>query len=127
MKKMFRKALSGLLAVGASAVMMASAAGPAAASTSAFDCPGGQFCGWDERDGRGSMVVQVDSACVLHDIGNGGVGDRVTSYWNRTGQTVGLYDWTGASWLLLASIPDNGRGTLPAEANDRADAVKVCA
>jgi hypothetical protein len=127
MRKMFRKALGGLLAVGATAVVMCASAAPASASSSGFGCPGGLFCGWDEKDGRGSMVVQVDSACVLHDIGNAGVGDRVTSYWNRTGKTVVLYDWTGTRWQTLATVPDNGRGNLPAAANDRADAVKICA
>ncbi|WP_157978870.1 MULTISPECIES: hypothetical protein [Nocardia] len=51
---------------------------PASASPS-YDCPGGQLCGWDGRDGKGAMIFQFDPSCVLHDIGNGGVGDRLTS------------------------------------------------
>jgi hypothetical protein len=127
MSEMVRKALGGLLAVAAAAVVVCASAAPASASESGFGCPGGLFCGWDGKDGGGSMVVQVDAACVLHDIGNAGVGDRVSSYWNRTGKTVQLYDWSGTRWLTLATIPDNGRGSLPAAVNDRADAVKVCA
>ncbi|WP_454198051.1 peptidase inhibitor family I36 protein [Nocardia sp. Marseille-Q1738] len=97
-----------------------------AASALAYACPGGQFCGWDGRGGTGSMIVQVDANCVLHDIGNGGVGDRLTSYWNRSGRTVGLYDWMGDHWQLLASVADGTRGTLPRDADKRTDAVRVC-
>ncbi|MFE3196013.1 peptidase inhibitor family I36 protein [Nocardia sp. NPDC059240] len=101
-------------------------AAPASAQL-AYDCPGGTFCAWDGVGGTGSMIVQVDNSCVLHDIGNGGVGDRMKSYWNRTGQTVGIYDWSGTQWLQLAMVPDGSRGTLPVSAQNRADAVKVCA
>ncbi|WP_431969365.1 peptidase inhibitor family I36 protein [Nocardia sp. bgisy134] len=97
---------------------------PAPASAApGYSCPGGMFCGWDGADGKGSMIIQVDANCFLHDIGNGGVGDRLTSYWNRTGQTVGVYNWTGERWQLLASITDNSRGTLSPGADNRADAV----
>ncbi|MEV6769018.1 peptidase inhibitor family I36 protein [Nocardia sp. NPDC051030] len=107
----------------AGAAMTTIAAAPASA---AYDCPGGTFCGYDGANGTGSMIVQVDSMCVLHDIGNGGVGDRLTSYWNRTGKTVGIYNWTGQEWQLLASVPDNTRGTLSHNVDNMADAVKVC-
>ncbi|WP_067570231.1 peptidase inhibitor family I36 protein [Nocardia acidivorans] len=109
------------LGAGAGAVLAA----PASAAPG-YDCPGGTFCGYDGAKGSGSMIVQVDSSCVLHDIGNGGVGDRLTSYWNRTGRTVGIYNWTGQRWQLLASVADNQRGTLPANVDNMADAVKVC-
>lgn len=95
------------------------------ASAQSYDCPGGMFCGYDGANGTGSMIVQVDNSPVLHDIGNGGVGDRLTSYWNRTGKAVNLYDWTGQRWLLLATIADNGRGTLASWADNRTDAVEV--
>ncbi|MQY25932.1 peptidase inhibitor family I36 protein [Nocardia aurantia] len=98
----------------------------APATAASFDCPGGTFCGWDGPEGRGAMIVQVDASCVLHDIGNGGVGDRLTSYWNRTGTTVGLYNWTGDYWQLLQSVPDDHRGTLPHDVDNLTDAVSVC-
>ncbi|MCU1642792.1 MAG: hypothetical protein JWN03_3067 [Nocardia sp.] len=109
----------------AGAAVTTISAAPASA-TPGYDCPGGVFCGWDGSDGTGSMIVQVDSNCVLHDIGNGGVGDRLTSYWNRTGRTVGVYNWTGERWQLLASIADSSRGNLSSWADNKADAVKVC-
>lgn len=100
---------------------------PAAASAyPGYACPGGTFCGWDGPDGTGAMIVQVASDCALYDIGNGGVGDRLTSYWNRTGRTVGIYNWTGQEWQLLAATADNERGTLPPETDNIADAVWVC-
>ncbi|MGV9677790.1 peptidase inhibitor family I36 protein [Nocardia sp. NPDC003482] len=116
--------LAAAVAVGA----LAAAALPAAtvSASPGYDCPGGMFCGWDGPDGTGPMIVQVESICALHDIGNGGVGDRLTSYWNRTGKTVGIYNWTGEEWQLLASTADNTRGTLPAWADNIADAVWVC-
>ncbi|MBF6136434.1 peptidase inhibitor family I36 protein [Nocardia otitidiscaviarum] len=130
MTKHYRTAARGLAAFAAAALALGTvglgAAGPAAAAFG-YACPGGLFCGWDGAEGTGSMIVQVDANCVLHDIGNGGVGDRLTSYWNRTGQTVDIYNWTGRHWQLLASVPDNGRGTLPAEADNAADAVGICA
>ncbi|WP_327097854.1 peptidase inhibitor family I36 protein [Nocardia vinacea] len=100
-------------------------AAPASASPS-YDCPGGMFCGWDGANGTGSMILQYDAGCFLHDIGNGGVGDRLTSYWNRTGVTVAVYNWTGERWQLLASVADNARGTLPSSADNKADAVEMC-
>ncbi|WP_330251205.1 peptidase inhibitor family I36 protein [Nocardia sp. NBC_00565] len=114
-----------VLTLGAGAAVTMISAAPALAAPG-YDCPGGVFCGWDGRDGTGSMIVQVDASCVLHDIGNGGVGDRLTSYWNRTGRTVGVYNWTGERWQLLASVANDARGTLPPGADNRADAVKVC-
>ncbi|GAB0101523.1 hypothetical protein JMUB6875_04870 [Nocardia sp. JMUB6875] len=99
----------------------------APASAQGYDCPGGLFCAWDGVDGTGSMFVQEDNSCVLHDIGNGGVGDRMVSYWNRTGKNVDVLNWNGKNWELLAHVPDSVRGTLPAYARHKADAIKVCA
>lgn len=114
-----------VLAIGAGTTASVTTAAPASAAPG-YSCPGGMFCGWDGPDGRGSMIVYVDPNCVLHDIGSGGVGDRLTSYWNRTGRTVGVYNWTGERWQPLASIPDNGRGNLPPDADNVADAVLIC-
>ncbi|WP_067805842.1 peptidase inhibitor family I36 protein [Nocardia beijingensis] len=97
---------------------------PAPASA-AYDCPGGLFCGYDHRNGTG-MFVQVDNNCLLHDIGNEGNGDRLSSYWNRTGKTVGVYNWTGREWQLLVSVPDNSKGNVPADGDNKADALWVC-
>ncbi|MBB5912054.1 hypothetical protein BJY24_000921 [Nocardia transvalensis] len=114
-----------MLSIGIAAGGAAFSAAPASALSS-YDCPGGTFCGWDGRDGAGNMIVQVNANCVLHDIGNGGAGDQLTSYWNRTRKTVGLYDWMGDHWQLLASVADNKRGTLPHAADKKTDAVQVC-
>ncbi|MEV5833488.1 peptidase inhibitor family I36 protein [Nocardia sp. NPDC052112] len=113
------------LTLGAVAGGAVISAAPASATPS-YDCPGGTFCGWDGRDGTGSMLFQYDAGCFLHDIGNGGVGDRLTSYWNRTGVTVGVYNWTGKEWQLLATVANNARGTLPSSADNKADAVSMC-
>ncbi|MET9490642.1 hypothetical protein [Nocardia sp. NPDC006630] len=40
--------------------------------------------------------------------------------------TVGVYNWTGERWQLLASIPDSARGNLSSWTDNQADAVKVC-
>ena len=93
------------LGVAAAATIAAAAYGAALAPapvSATYDCPGGLFCGYDHGDGTG-MFVQVDNNCLLHDIGNEGVGDRLSSYWNRTGKTVGVYNWTGQEWQLLRS------------------------
>ncbi|MEV6067798.1 peptidase inhibitor family I36 protein [Nocardia sp. NPDC052001] len=108
-----------VLTLGAGAAVVA---GPASAN---YDCPGGMFCGYDNPNGTG-MIVQVDSGCFLHDIGNGGVGDRLSSYWNRTGQKATVYNWTGREWQVLVTIPDNTRGTMPKSVDNIADAVKIC-
>ncbi|MGY1898744.1 peptidase inhibitor family I36 protein [Nocardia gipuzkoensis] len=125
---MFSRSLPRRSAVAAAAALAAVACGTvisAAPASAAYDCPGGTFCGFDHRDGTGTFV-QIDANCLLHDIGNGGVGDRLTSYWNRTGKTVGVYNWNGQQWQLLASVPDNGRGNMPAGGDNQADALKVC-
>lgn len=46
----------------------------------------------------------------------------MTSYWNRSG----IYNWTGTHWQLLAAIPNDTKGTLPANADNQTDAVEVC-
>ncbi|WP_280399200.1 peptidase inhibitor family I36 protein [Nocardia carnea] len=116
------------VAVAAAAVLTFAGYGAAvspAPAAAAYNCPGGLFCGFDSPGGE-NMFVQVNSECLLHDIGSGGKGDRLTSYWNRTGKTVGIYNWTGVRWQLLASVPDNGRGNMPAGTDNQTDALKVC-
>ncbi|MEC3919778.1 peptidase inhibitor family I36 protein [Nocardia sp. CDC160] len=131
MKNIHRaKSIRGAIAAAALAVGTVSggalvAAAPASAA--GYDCPGGMFCAWDNVDGTGSMIVQVDNGCFLHDIGNAGYGDRMVSYWNRTGKTVDVLNWNGKNWELLAHVPDATRATLPVYAQRKADAVKVCA
>ncbi|MGW4118723.1 peptidase inhibitor family I36 protein [Nocardia sp. NPDC004711] len=92
----------------------------------AYDCPGGMFCGWEGRDGTGNLVVQANSDCFLHDIGNAGKGDLLTSYWNRTGKQVTLLNWMGDHWETLAVIQDSERGTLSRYADKKTDAVRLC-
>ncbi|MGV9834150.1 peptidase inhibitor family I36 protein [Nocardia niigatensis] len=92
----------------------------------AYDCPGGMFCGWDGRGGTGRPVVQTDNGCFIHDIGNAGEGDLLTSYWNRAGKQVTLLNWMGDHWETLAVIQDSERGTLPPHADDKTDAVRRC-
>ena len=92
-----------------------------------WTCPGGQFCGWDGPDGSGTMFVEESgAACTTYDIGSAGLGDRLTSYQNRTGKPVGLYNWTGQRWDRLALVRDGDTGTLPASADKQTDAVKTC-
>ncbi len=125
-KTITRKLARVALAVGSAVAIVTMSTVFAAASPSGDGCPGGSFCGWDGRDAHRSMIVQVDSLCRTHDIGNGGFGDRLTSFSNRTGKTVTLYNWQGTHWQPLATIADNQRGNLPTNADNRTDAVKVC-
>ncbi|MFF0373529.1 peptidase inhibitor family I36 protein [Actinoplanes missouriensis] len=104
----------------------ASAYAGASALKPEWTCPGGTFCGWDGYDARGTMIVQQGPECRLHDIGSAGNGDRLISYQNRTGETVGLYNWTGTQWALLARVTDGQRGNLPLSAIRQTDAVQVC-
>ncbi|WP_159840490.1 peptidase inhibitor family I36 protein [Nocardia sp. CY41] len=121
--KSFRRL--GVVAAATFAVAGYGAALAPAPASAAYDCPGGLFCGYDQRGGTG-MFVQVDNNCLLHDIGNEGIGDRLSSYWNRTGKTVGVYNWTGQEWQLLVSVPDNAKGNVPAGGDNKADALWVC-
>ena len=114
------------VAIGSALATVALSAGPAIASPSDSGCAGGLFCGWDKTGRQGSMIVQENGDCRLYDIGNGGKGDRLESYWNRTGSTVGVYDWSGTECVLLAKIPNEGSGNLPSKARNRTDAVVVC-
>lgn len=91
-----------------------------------WSCPGGTFCGWDGPQGTGSLFVQKDATCALHDIGSAGLGDRLTSYQNRTGKKVTLYNWTGTEWQTLVEVADGEKGDVPQSANNTTDAVKVC-
>nr|WP_179419579.1 peptidase inhibitor family I36 protein [Streptomyces sp. TLI_235] len=89
-------------------------------------CPGGTFCAWDSPNAASNMIVEKDSACRLYDIGSAGLGDRISSYQNRTGVAVGLYNWDGKQWVLILSVADGKRGNLPGSADKQTDAVKVC-
>jgi hypothetical protein len=92
-----------------------------------WTCPGGQFCGWDGPDGSGTMFVEENgSACTRYDIGSAGLGDRLTSYQNRTGKPVGLYNWTGQNWDRLAIVPDGAHDTLPASKDKQTDSILTC-
>ncbi|MEU1722705.1 peptidase inhibitor family I36 protein [Nonomuraea sp. NPDC005692] len=95
--------------------------------TGEWSCPGGLFCAWDGAQGAGTMIVQKDATCSMHDIGSAGLGDRLTSYQNRTGTSVALYNWTGAEWQLLVNVPDGAKGDMPQSADNMTDAVKICA
>ncbi|MEU1393620.1 MULTISPECIES: peptidase inhibitor family I36 protein [unclassified Nonomuraea] len=91
-----------------------------------WSCPGGLFCAWDGTQGTGSMIVHKDATCALHDIGGAGVGDRLTSYQNRTGTSVALLNWTGTEWQTLVTVPDGEKGDMPQGADNMADGVQVC-
>jgi hypothetical protein len=74
--------------------------------------------------GVGTMFVQESgSACTRYNIGSAGLGDRLTSYQNRTGKPVGLYNWTGQKWDRLALVRDCDTGTLPASADKQTDSI----
>jgi hypothetical protein len=121
---MLRRIGTGVAVIGAAFALTGA---PALASQPLADgCSGGRFCAWDGRDFTGDMIVGYSSLCSSHDIGLAGRGDRVTSYWNSTGRTVQLYNWTGEKWQLLATIRDGQRGNLSAWANNKTDAVNVC-
>ncbi|MEV4354807.1 peptidase inhibitor family I36 protein [Nonomuraea sp. NPDC004186] len=92
-----------------------------------WSCPGGLFCGWDDAQGEGAMIVQKDATCSMYDIGSAGLGDRLTSYQNRTGKSVALYNWTGTEWQPLVNVPDGAKGDMPQSADNMTDAVKICA
>ena len=93
-----------------------------------WSCPGGTFCAWDGPDGTGAMVTQKGAECRLHDIGSAGLSDQVTSFQNRTGHTVGLYNWNEPDnrWDPLVRIANGQKGNVPKAADNMTDAVKVC-
>jgi peptidase inhibitor family I36 len=127
MKKILQRLAVAVVTMAACLGVMGMTSASALASPPLADgCSGGKFCGWDGRDFTGDMVVTYGSWCSSHDIGLAGRGDRLTSYWNSTGKTVDLYNWTGTRWQLLASIRNDQRGNLPAWANNQTDAVAVC-
>jgi hypothetical protein len=93
---------------------------------SQWSCPGGTFCAWDLPDARGEMIAEEGSTCRLYDIGSAGQGDRLSSFENRTGVAVGIYNWDGTNWIPLQTVQDGQEGNMPAEVDNVADAVKVC-
>jgi hypothetical protein len=127
MRKIVHKLGMGATVMGAVLAFTAVPSSPALASEPLADgCSGGMFCGWDGRDFTGDMVVAYGANCSPHDIGRAGRGDRITSYWNSTGKTVKLYNWTGQKWQLLATIRNDQRGNLGAWADNKTDSVNVC-
>jgi hypothetical protein len=83
-----------MVVIGSALAAVALSAAPAMASPSGYGCSGGLFCGWDRTGGEGAPLVTATGDCTHYDIGNDGKGDRLESYWNRTGKTVGVYDWS---------------------------------
>ncbi|MEU0099530.1 peptidase inhibitor family I36 protein [Streptomyces sp. NPDC006267] len=114
------------LTAGLAVTAAPAAATPTAPSAraAAWDCPAGSVCLYDSAGGVGRFYTASDG-CWFDNIGLAGGGDRATSIYNRTSHRVNLANWNGSAWEHLVHANPGQGFTLPASADNRADAVHV--
>ena len=122
------KPISKLTAIaGASVVLGLGIASPASAAN--WSCRSGNICLFDGLNGAGESYQVSGGQALCWNIGAQGWGDRAES-WNKpvpTNYPVILLNWSGQSWLYVASKEANetGNWNLPEYARNKVDAIDV--
>ena len=92
---------------------------PSAADSS--QCPSGSFCVWDNSSYSGRFL---HSGSSVSNVGND-MNDRMTSYWNRTNQTVAVYEHGGYVGCMFSVAPGGSEAAVHSGFNDRMTSFKV--
>jgi hypothetical protein len=104
-------------------------AGTASATPAAYeDCAAGLVCVYELPNG-GDWLRKWSGVCNFANIGQEGVGDRVSSAANYSDKQVYLLDWNPAigGWVTLWHMTPGTAGNMPAGTDNRTDAVQICA
>ncbi|MEV0260539.1 peptidase inhibitor family I36 protein [Streptomyces sp. NPDC050617] len=110
------------LALGATAT-----SAPAATAASGYDrCPSGSSCYFSNANGNGDMWRAPSSACFNLGTMNPPFNDRISSVWNRGGNVVHMYNWTG-TWTWLDDVQVGQKWSVGSgdHRNDKVDMVCI--
>ncbi len=107
----------------------ATASATTAPSTTAggYDrCPSGSSCYFSNANGNGDMWRAPSSACFNLGTMNPPFNDRISSVWNRGGNVVHMYNWTG-SWDWVDDVQVGQKWSVGSgdHRNDKVDMVCI--
>ncbi|ARF74773.1 peptidase inhibitor family I36 protein [Kitasatospora albolonga] len=92
---------------------------PAAADPN--QCPNGSFCVWEQSSYRGDFRHYTAST---PNVGNY-MNDRMTSYWNRTGRTVSVYEHSNYVGCMFSIAPGGSEAAVASHFNDKMTSLRV--
>lgn len=84
-------------------------------------CPSGSFCVWEQSSYRGDFRHYTGSN---PNVGNY-MNDRMTSYWNRTGKTVAVYEHGNYVGCMFSIRPGRSDAAVPSHFNDKMTSLRV--
>lgn len=84
-------------------------------------CSSGSFCVWENSSYSGRFLQSGSSSSNVGDAMN----DRMTSYWNRTNQTVAVYEHSNYVGCMLSVAPGSSEAAVHSGFNDRMTSFKV--
>ncbi|WP_062213857.1 peptidase inhibitor family I36 protein [Streptomyces sp. NBRC 109706] len=93
---------------------------PAAAADSS-QCPNGSFCVWEHSSYTGRFL---HSGSSVANVGND-MNDRMTSYWNRTGKTVSVYEHSNYTGCMISVAPGRSEAAVASHFNDKMTSFRV--
>lgn len=108
------------LAVLAVVVGTASMTAPTAAADP-NQCPAGSFCVWEQSSYQGDFRHYTSSTPNVGDYMN----DRMTSYWNRTGKTVSVYEHSNYTGCMFSARSGQSEAAVPSHFNDKMTSLRV--
>ncbi|GAA1007841.1 hypothetical protein STXM2123_3490 [Streptomyces sp. F-3] len=108
------------------AVVLTAAMGAAALTTppaaaDADQCPPGSFCVWEHSSYRGDFRHYTSSTPNVGEYMN----DRMTSYWNRTGKTVSVYEHANYVGCMITIAPGRAEAAVASHFNDKMTSLRV--
>ncbi|QXE38778.1 peptidase inhibitor family I36 protein [Streptomyces sp. GMY02] len=92
---------------------------PAAADPN--QCPSGSFCVWEQSSYRGDFRHYTTSN---PNVGNY-MNDRMTSYWNRTGKTVSVYEHGNYVGCMISIPQGRSEAAVASHFNDKMTSLRV--
>ncbi|ONK11729.1 peptidase inhibitor family I36 protein [Streptomyces sp. MP131-18] len=92
---------------------------PAAADPN--QCPNGSFCVWEQSSYRGDFRHYTSSN---PNVGNY-MNDRMTSYWNRTGKTVSVYEHSNYTGCMFSIGAGKSEAAVASHFNDKMTSLRV--
>ncbi|MEU1506327.1 peptidase inhibitor family I36 protein [Kitasatospora sp. NPDC005748] len=107
----------------APAVIQPIAVGADSLATVWDNCLHGQACLFSDTNGGGQLWV-VPSAGSFK-LANFGMNDRTSAFWNRSGGTLSLFDGSGYTGYLIGSGPYGAPVNVPWGVNDKASSVTL--
>ncbi|MCX5098380.1 MULTISPECIES: peptidase inhibitor family I36 protein [unclassified Streptomyces] len=94
-------------------------ASPAVADSD--QCPYGSFCVWEKSSYRGDFRHYTSSTPNVGDYTN----DRMTSYWNRTGKTVSVYEHSNYVGRMFTVGPGKSEAAMASHFNDKMMSLRI--